>query len=136
MNFAIHYILEINNGMKVLRNFINSLSSKNALFLFTAFDGDKMIAEAKDNDNVIDCDTFKIEINEANRTAKMVLPTISKEPRIEKLFTSIDMTDIGGEIVETFYPFVEKSASISLNNTNKGLHKYYSYMKAYIILFN
>ena len=132
MDYAIHYLLEIPDGMRHLRDFVKESAASGAVFLFTVFDGDRMMADA-DADGKLSFDSFSVRVNRADHTAMMVLPTIKHEEKKEKLFTEEDLKTLGFRLETAFEPLLKKSGSFPEEVRQSGLFRYYSYMKAYIV---
>ena len=131
MDYAIHYVLDIPGGLAGLRDFIRSLAGPEAVFIFTAFDGDRMVRDAEKQP--LRFGDLTITVDHENLTAKMILPTIKKEEKTERLFTEKDFKELGFPLLESFYPLCEKEEEFTENDKAQGLFRYYRYMRAYIV---
>ena len=132
IDYAIHYILDIPDGLKYLRAFIRALASPDAVLIFTAFDGDKMMRDAQRH-NPLPLGDTSLCIDAETASAKMILPTIKKEEKTEKLFTEKNLKDLGFSVLDSFYPLCEKEHAFSAEDRSRGLFHYYRYMRAYIV---
>lgn len=132
MDYAVHYLLDIPDGLEILRDFVRSFARKDAVFIITAFDGDQMIEDAK-KQNPLQLGDLSIDIDVEHETAKMLLPTIKKEEVTERLFTGKDLERLGFTLLDSFYPLREKEDAFDENDRAHGLFQYYRYMRAYIL---
>ena len=77
MNFAIHYICNDKRNLTALSKFVSKVLNKNGYFIFTYFDGDAILAAAKDGVAKIGPFDIKIISQKGDVTiAKMPLPSI------------------------------------------------------------
>lgn len=105
-NFAIHYICNDKRNLIALTKFIKQVMDKNGYFIFTYFDGDAILAAAKDG--VAEIGPFSIKIlkhDEDVTIAKMPLPSIQGTEDIyreEPLVHSSMLKNIGLKLVEDY----------------------------------
>ena len=103
MNYAIHYLCDNEKNIVELRRMLNLLLSNSGVFMFSFYDGDKLLSDAVNG--VVKLNSFTIEVDAKHNTAKMPLPTIDKSGyREEPLVESSMIGNLQMSIVEDYYP--------------------------------
>lgn len=98
MNYAIHYVCGMIGEMKALASFVSKVLSPTGVFVFTYFDGDSIIANAKDD--VSKVGPFKITLLKKRTAIYAMMPLLTiqggeyayrEEPLVtSKLFTALE----------------------------------------------
>lgn len=117
MNYAVHYLCDNTNSLKELNKLIHQLLKERGMFIFTYFDGDKILSNMKDNK--LELTTFTITTYD-QKTAMMALPTIDKtgyrnEPLVRK--EHIELVTEGLSEVYSYHPLEIET----LNNVIKTI---------------
>ena len=109
MDYAIHYICEKNSArrnLEALSRFLQKHLSSSGVFMFTYFDGDKILHDAVDD--VLTLHSFTIKINKETMMVNMPLPTIDESGyRDEPLVTKDVLQPLNYTVLDDFSP-VEK----------------------------
>lgn len=126
MNFAIHYVAYSEKCMNALGELIRNVLKVDGIFIFTCFDGDRILKDMKDG--VLKTKCFEVKLSEKGddvdsdedvRWVMMPLPTIDdNEYRLEPLFTKKMMKCLGMVEVESVYPLEEFSTKDVENGEN------------------
>lgn len=105
MNYAYHYLCdESKNKLNELHKTVTAILRKGGLFIFTYFDGDKLIKHDE-----VTKGPFTIKINKSTKTALMPLPTIDasgyrEEPLVLKEHLEVFTKSKSFKLVEKFQP--------------------------------
>ena len=107
MNFAYHYLCNDINNLKELVRTISVLLRNGGRFIFSFFDGEKIIKKARAGKARIG--PFVIQINE-NNTALMPLPTIDssgyrEEPLVLEQHLALFINNPSFKLIEKYTPF-------------------------------
>ena len=103
MNYAIHYICDSPDKLMELSRTLRKVIKSKGIFTFTYFDGDMMLAQAKDG--IIKLHSFTIRIDKEKDTVLMPLPTIDKSGyREEPIVSREKLNYLGLKIIEEYEP--------------------------------
>ena len=122
MNFAIHYLCYDKKCLKELARLFKELCNKQAIFIFSFFDGDEIISKFKNdavelgNDGVFRIERvnndvgdkeYNVKSNNDAIWAKMPLPTIDKtgyriEPLVQKKWLEEMVSESGLKVLKKF----------------------------------
>ena len=153
MNYAIHYLCYKKQCVVALKELVKNLLKPGGLFIFSCFDGDKIMNDMKVNDgsgdgsgntevdgnNELKLKTFTIKLiepemesDEDAKWARMPLPTIDEtgyraEPLVQQKY--LDLLDMN--VVEHYYP-VEKCDLSKINN-HELVDDYLKYIQVYVM---
>ena len=93
INFAIHYLLNDKQALDNLFNLVDSILNKNGLFIFTCFDGEKIVDLIKDTD---------YEVFENN---KLKYKIIKVKPDNKWNLKDFKSSEIGSYVISVLHPF-------------------------------
>lgn len=103
MNYAIHYLCDNEKNIIELRRTLSSVLSDNGVFMFSFYDGDKLMQDMVDG--IVKLNSFTIEIDTKRNVAKMPLPTIDKSGYREEPLVMLSMlSNLQMGIIEDYYP--------------------------------
>ena len=116
MNYAYHYLCDNNDKMKSLNELhktVISLLRKGGLFIFTYFDGERIIKH-----DSLTLGPFTIKVDKKNKKALMPLPTIDasgyrEEPLVLKEHLEVFVKSKSFKVVDHFQPLKLVSSYVS-----------------------
>jgi SAM-dependent methyltransferase len=130
MNYAIHYLCNKRANILELSKFVKTVLNENGIFIFSRFDGDRILADMKNNELKLTSFEIKTTAPKAPSDsdavwASMPLPTIdSSGYRDEPLALQSILNSLEGlHVVKEFYPIDY------LQTGNESLNLFYDYIK-------
>ena len=137
MNYAIHYICYDDKCLVALSDLVNDLLKSNGLFIFSRFDGEKILHDM--NNGKLKLNTFTLElIDKADggdgTWCNMALPTIDAtgyRPEPLVLDKYIDLLDL--ETIDEYYPAVDLENEIVKIKHHEKVYDYLRYIKVTVM---
>ena len=135
MNYAIHYICYADECLHALNNMINELLNENGLFIFSRFDGEKILNDM--TNGKLKLNTFTLELIDSKQGGvwcKMALPTIDASgyrPEPLVLDRYIDLLDL--ETIDEYYPAVDLEDVIQRIDHYETVYDYLKYIKVTVM---